>query len=145
MTIHTVIFPTFHFVNEVNICLGKKKRQGKVVIPTQLQEWLDSVPHTAKSVNGKDLMFHLPNMLRKTSHVSCYILIGDGQLIVVKKQLFDALMLFAKVAKVSVKAGTDANCHELEYFHFITTILTSIMDLSVISLQIIFSYPFRTA
>ena len=36
-------------------------------------------------------------------------------------------------------------CHEPEYFHFITTILTSILDLSVISLQIIFSYPFCTA
>ena len=38
-----------------------------------------------------------------------------------------------------------AKCHEPEYLHFITTILTSILDLSIISLQIIFSYPFRTA
>ena len=36
-------------------------------------------------------------------------------------------------------------CHELEYLHFITTILTSILDLSNISLWIIFSYPFHTA
>ena len=39
----------------------------------------------------------------------------------------------------------EARCHEPEYLQFITTILTFILDLSNISLQIIFSYPFRTA
>src|ERR1700720_4312392 len=41
--------------------------------------------------------------------------------------------------------GVIATCHEPEYLHFITTILTSILDLSDISLRIIFSYPFCTA
>src|SRR6202040_1261935 len=51
--------------------------------------------------------------------------------------------LTLKVLKGSALRG--GYCHEPEYLHFITTILTSILDLSDISLQIIFSYPFRTA
>src|ERR1700720_4995182 len=48
-----------------------------------------------------------------------------------------------KVLKGSALRG--GYCHELEYLHFIITILTSIMDLSVYFPPNYSSYPFRTA
>ena len=71
LNIPIVVFPTFHFRDEVNIRLRKQKRKGKIVYPTQLQEWLDGLPRTAMSGDGKDLIYHLPNTFRRRSEVSC--------------------------------------------------------------------------